>query len=95
MGDKQEKSFWKNITSTVILAVLVVLSFLLIKPILLSIITGIILAFVFTPLYNLLLKKIPFRGFSAFLICILFVLIILVPLWFVTPILVDQSISIL
>jgi predicted PurR-regulated permease PerM len=94
MANQQEKAFWKNTTSVVILAVLLFLSFFLIKPILLSVISGIILAFVFTPLYNKLLKKIPWKSFSAFLICLLFILIILVPLWFVTPILVDQSISI-
>lgn len=94
MGDRQEKSFWKNATSTVILAVLLALSFFLIKPILLSIISGIILAFVFTPLYNKLLKKIPKKGLSAFLICFLFIIVLLVPLWFATPVLIDQSISI-
>ncbi len=94
MGDKQEKSFWKNTTSTVILAVLLVLSFFLIKPILLSIISGIILAFVFVPLYNKLLKRIPGRGLSAVIICLFFILIIILPLWFATPVLVDQSISI-
>ncbi len=94
MGDKQEKSFWKNATSTFILAVLLVLSFFLIKPILLSVISGIILAFVFLPLYKKLLKKIPYKGISAFLICLLFIVVLLIPLWFATPVLIDQSISI-
>ncbi len=75
-----EKSYWRNITSTVMLAVLIVLSFLLLKPILLSIITGIILAFIFSPLYKKTFEKVKSKNLAATLVLLLFVLIILVPI---------------
>lgn len=89
-----EKNYWKTVTSSVILVVLIVLSFLLLKSILLSLITGILVALIFTPLYNKLLTKIKSKNFATFLICFLFIILIVLPLWFIVPILIDQSISI-
>ena len=80
--------------TTVILAALVVLTFLLLKPILLSIIFGILLAFIFTPVYNWFYKATNSKNVSASLICFLLILLIVLPLWFLTPIVIDQSIKI-
>jgi len=85
--------FKKNIT-TIILILLIVLSFFLLKPILLSIIVGFILAFIFTPVYNWFYKIIKSKNISSFLICFLLILLIVLPLWFLTPVLIDQSIKI-
>lgn len=90
MDDK----YYKNIATTVILALLIVLSFLLLRPILLSIIIGLILAFIFYPVYKWINKKTGWKNVSAFLICAFLLILIILPIWFLTPILVDQSVKI-
>jgi predicted PurR-regulated permease PerM len=89
-----EKSYWRHITSTVILAVLILLSFFLLKPILLSIITGIILAFLFRPLYEWINDKINSKNLSASIVSVVLILLVLIPLWFLLPVLINQSIQI-
>ncbi|MCK4553216.1 AI-2E family transporter [Candidatus Pacearchaeota archaeon] len=89
-----EEIYFRKIMATVILATLVVLSFLLIKPILLSIIFGILLAFIFTPVYNWFYNTTKSKNISAFLICFLLILLIVLPLWFLTPVIIDQSVKI-
>ncbi len=89
-----ENQDFKKITTIVILALLLVLSFLLLRPILLSIIVGIILAFIFSPVYNWFYKHTKWRNASAALICILLLVLIILPIWFLTPILIDQSLKI-
>lgn len=89
-----DKTYLQKITSLIILAVLIVLSFLLLKPILMSIITAIILAFLFVPLFNRINKKIKSKNATAAIVLIILLLIIIVPLWFLTPVLLNQSIEI-
>lgn len=89
-----EEVYFRKIMTTIILAILIVMSFLLLKPILLSIVFGIIVAFMFMPVYNWLYKKINSKNIAASLICFFLILIIILPLWFLTPIVVDQSIKI-
>jgi len=83
----------KRIMVLVFLGVLFLLSFFLLKSILLSIVLGIILAFISTPIYNFLLKKIKNENVVALLICFIFLLVMLLPLIFLTPILINQSIK--
>ena len=88
-----EDSYVKKIITAVILTILIVLSFFLLKPILLSIIVGFILAFAFTPVYNWLNKYIKSKNICSFLICFLLILLIVLPLLFLTPIFINQSIK--
>ena len=85
-----EEIYFKKIMASLILLILLVLAFFLLKPILLAIIFGAILAFVFTPVYNWINKKINSPNFSALIICLLLILIIGIPILFLTPILIDQ-----
>ncbi len=86
-----EKEYFRNLTSTGILIVLLVLSFFLLKPILLSIIVAIVLGYLFYPLYKRTNKLIKSEYLSAFLMCVILTLIIFIPMWFLTPILIKQS----
>lgn len=90
MDDK----YIKQITSVVIIAVLVVLSYLLLKPILMSIITGIVLAFIFYPIYSKIHKRFKNKNIPALIISLFLILIVIIPTWFLTPILLDESINI-
>ncbi len=85
--------YFRRVITAVLLAVLIVLSFFLLKPILLSVIMGFILVFAFTPLYDKLYKLIKSKNIVSSIICLLLVLLIFLPLWFLTPTLIDQSIK--
>ncbi len=88
------EAYFDKIMTAIILIVLIVFSFLLLKPILLSIIFGLLLAFVFMPVYDWIYKKTKSKNLSASIMIILLLLIIFLPIWFLTPILIDQSFKI-
>ncbi len=85
-----EKSFDK-IASIVIIAVLLILAFLILKPILTSVIFALILSFIFYPLYNKIFLWIKSQNIAALIVCILLLTIIIVPLLLLTPTLVKQT----
>lgn len=82
---------FRKILTTAILIVLIVISFLILEPILLSLISGIILAVVFSTPYEWIMKKTGSRNASLAIICVLLALIIILPIWFLTPIFLKQS----
>ncbi len=82
--------FRRALTVLIILA-LVVLSFLVIQPILMSIIFGLILAFVLSPIYNFFFKLTKSPNFSTTIVIALLIVIVILPLWFLTPIVVNQA----
>jgi predicted PurR-regulated permease PerM len=84
---------FRKIMTAFILLVLVVLSFLLLKSIIMAIILGIILAFIFTPIYDFLFKYIKRKNITAFLMCLLLISLIVIPLWYIFPMAIDQSIK--
>ena len=59
-----------------------------------AIVTGIILAFIFVPLYKKLDSKLKSPNVSVAIICLLLLALIIVPLWFLVPVLLKQSINI-
>lgn len=89
-----DESYFKKIMATIIIIVLAVLSFFLLRPILLSIIFGIIFAFVFSPVHNRLYKKVKSKDLSVVLISLFLIALIILPIWFFTPIMIDQSLKI-
>lgn len=89
-----EEIYLKKIMTLVILAILAVLAFFLLKPILLSIVVGFILAYIFTPIYRKFFKWTKSKNFSASLICAFLILVIIIPFWFLIPIVLKQSIRI-
>ena len=89
-----DKEYLKKITTAIILLILLVLAFFLVRPILLSIIMGLILAFIFSPVYDWFYKRIKSKNLSALIICFLLLVVIILPIWFLTPVVIDQSIKI-
>jgi predicted PurR-regulated permease PerM len=85
-----EESYFKKIMTSLILFTLLVLSFLILKPILLSIIFGVILAFIFKPVYDWINNRIKSENLSAIIVCVFLLIAIVVPLLFLTPILINQ-----
>jgi len=75
MEDKEIKKY-VIITLFILLAVL---SFLIIKPIFLSVFIGLVLAYLFSPLYRLINKKITSKNISALIVILLFVILVSIP----------------
>ena len=86
-------TYFKKITAGVLLLALLILSFFLIRPILLSIIVGIILAFIFEPAYKWFFKLTKHKSLSAMIICALLILLLVLPFWFLIPVFIDQSVK--
>ncbi len=86
--------YFKKTVAAIVFAALLLLSFFLLRPILLPIITGVILAFIFNPVYNRVLRFVHSKNLSASLICLLLIVIIVLPLWFLTPIVIRQAFQI-
>jgi len=88
-----EKSFNK-IASIVLIGVLVILSFLILRPILISSLFALILAFIFYPVYRRFYSLTKSKNLSAALICFILLAIIIVPVIFLIPLVVRQSFAI-
>ena len=86
-----DEKLFKRIAIIVLVSVLIILTFLLLKPILLSTIFGMILAFIFYPIYKKLTSLIKNNTLSALLITLLLIILILIPIIFLTPIIVKQT----
>jgi len=76
-----------------IVFLLVVLSFLVLKPILLSIITGLILGFIFYPLYKRIFKVFKEKNTSALAVSAILIIIVFIPFWFLVPLAIQQVFS--
>ncbi len=87
-------AYFNKVVTAVIVFFLAVVSFLVLKPILVAIITAMILAFVFAPVYRWLHRKTGLKNISVFIIILFILVIILLPIWFLTPILLQQSFAI-
>jgi len=88
-----KKSDGKIITLIILLA-LIILCFFIVRSILLSILFGILLAFIFSPVYRWLYRLTKMKNFSVVIICIFLAIVITIPFWFLTPIIINQSIKV-
>jgi predicted PurR-regulated permease PerM len=88
-----EEKYFKLVMTSIIFIVLVVLSFLLLRPLLISIIVGVVLAFVFLPLFHQINKIFKVKNVSALIMCLLLLVVIILPIWYLAPIAIDQSIK--
>lgn len=83
----------RRISTIALIVALMLVSFLILKPILISIIVGLILAYAFLPLYRRILRGVKSKNASALLVCTIIALAILIPLWFLTPMLIQQTLD--
>ena len=80
----------KKYSAILLIIILAVLSFIIVRPILLSIVAGLILGYIFLPIYRIVFKLFRERTTSALAVCVLVVMLIFVPLWFLIPIIIRQ-----
>ena len=71
--------------------VLVLLSLVIVKPLLLAILMGMLLAYVFTPVYRLVTKKIKQDTIAAVLVCFFVLLLLIIPGFFLVKLFVKES----
>jgi len=86
-----DDSNFRKIMSAILLVSLIILSVLILNSVLISIIIAFLLAFIFAPVYTWLDKKIKSPNISAGLIILVLLIIIILPIWFLMPLLLEQS----
>ncbi len=67
------------------------LSFLILRPLLLAVFVGALLAYAFYPLYDFVLKKTGKSTLSSFLVCFLVLLIVIIPAGLLIKVLIQES----
>ena len=85
----------RKIGAIVLVLVLAGLVFYLLRPVLQSIIGGLILAYIFLPIHKKINKKITEKNTSAAITTVIALLLIIIPLWFVIPLLAQQSFQVI
>jgi len=82
---------FKKVSVFAAIGILAILSLLILWPLITAIITGLLLAFVFYPVYKrVVVKVIKEPNISALIIIVIFLFVIMIPLWFLFPILIRQ-----
>ena len=78
-----DQKLYQKAFFSIIFLTLIAISFLIIKPFLTALLTGIVFSYIFYPLYKTILKRIPNKNASAFIASLLVILLITMPLFFV------------
>jgi len=73
-----DKEHFKDLLNYILVIGIFVLAFFIIKPIIYSIIFGVLIAYILYPLYKFLLKRTKSKNLSAFLICIGLLVILII-----------------
>ncbi len=87
-----EKNF-KDIVTAVLIVGLFILAAMILKPVIFSIIFGILLAYIFYPIYKKTLPKVKNENLCASLMCILLLLIVLIPIILILTSLINQAVN--
>ena len=80
----------KRLTMAIIIALFGVVAFISLRPIILPVIGGLILAYIFYPVYKKLIKHLNRPNLTASIVLLGIVLILIVPIWFLVPIMMQQ-----
>lgn len=85
----------KRFSMLLVIAILGILTFLVVRPVIMSVIGALVLAYLFMPLYLRLLPLVKNRTLSASIVSLVLGLVILVPIWFLIPVVIPQVSEIL
>jgi predicted PurR-regulated permease PerM len=80
----------RRLSTLILIVILCVIAFFVVRPVLIAAISGLILAYICTPIYKRINKKIINKSFAAAIVSILIIAVIFIPLWFVLPSIVQQ-----
>ncbi len=85
-----EHKTFKKLSIFVVLGVLVTLTILILWPIASAIVTGLILSYIFFPVYKKVRSFAKNENLSALIVILLIIFLIVIPLWVLLPIIVKQ-----
>jgi predicted PurR-regulated permease PerM len=85
-----EENDIKKASLMLLVLVLAILVFLILKPVMLSIIGGLILAYILNPVYSKFCKWFKHRTLAAAIVSIILLALIILPLWFLLPMVSQQ-----
>lgn len=80
----------RRLSTIILVLILLVLTFLLIRPILMSIISGLILAYVFMPLYKKINKYVSNKTLAASIVSFIIIAVIVGLLWVILPLILKE-----
>lgn len=89
-----QKAKFRTLLPIVLFAILIILSYLVIKPFLIALFLAALVAYIFNPLYHWFVKKTKRENLSAFLICILILILIIAPSAYFLKVLIQESYTI-
>lgn len=81
----------KKFALIILIVILAILAFITIRPVIFSVLGGLLLAYIFFPVYSKISKALKNTTIAATLCSIFLILILAIPLWFLTPILIQES----
>jgi predicted PurR-regulated permease PerM len=85
-----EQEIFKKVSIFVVLGFLVALSVLILWPIASAIVIGLILSYIFFPVYKKIHSFVKNENLSAAIVILLVIFLILIPLWVLLPVIVKQ-----
>ncbi|MFA7707636.1 MAG: AI-2E family transporter [Candidatus Pacearchaeota archaeon] len=88
-----DKTDFKDLTAIVLILCLIILTWLIIKPLTIAIISGLLLAYVLFPFYEWVLKKVKNEFSSALLVCLALLLLFVGLAGIIISTLLDQAIA--
>jgi predicted PurR-regulated permease PerM len=80
----------KKMSLIFFVVILGILVFLVVRPVLFTVIGGMILAYIFLPVHRWIAKRVKSKTLSAAMVSALVLIIILLPIWFLAPIMIKQ-----
>jgi predicted PurR-regulated permease PerM len=80
----------REISAIVVVVLFGILVFFAIKPLIFAVLWGLILAYIFNPVYLWINKVIRNKTLAVSIMLVLIILIIMLPLWFIAPMIVQQ-----
>jgi len=88
------EAYLSNIMTAIMLILSIVLAFFMLRPFLYPIIGGLLLVFIFAPVYDKLNKIIKSKNVLAVLLSLIIVFLITIPIVILTPVAVEEAIKI-
>lgn len=89
-----DKRLHAKYLSTILVVIVFAITFIMVKPFIISILTGIILTYIFYPLYKRVNKVLRNKNIASFLVVLLIFLLFLVPMGFIANALIKETITV-
>jgi len=80
----------KKVFIIFILAIIAILSFMIVRPLFFAVLGGLILAYILNPVYLKITRLVKNKTSAAFIILFLVLIVLVIPVWFITPIAIQQ-----